>query len=90
MEGRGLSEPPPPPPALAFSPAPSFSLALPTPRTLRRKEGELPGVLRGELLAVLETGKQTTKKKGQRKQIRSETLKRKQFHFSQLDSESEL
>lgn len=62
MEGRGLSEPPPPP-ALAFSPAPSFSLALPTPRTLRRKEGELPGVLRGELLAVLETGKQTNKKK---------------------------
>lgn len=62
MEGRGLSEPPPtppapPPPPLAFSPAPSFSLALPTPRTLRRKEGELPGVLRGELLAVLETGK---------------------------------
>lgn len=71
MEGRGLSEPPPPPPpppppALAFSPAPSFSLALPTPRTLRRKEGELPGVLRGELLAVLETEKQTNKKKKDR------------------------
>lgn len=57
MEGRGLSEPPPPPPpALPFSPPPSLSLALPPPRTLRRREGELPGVLRGELLAVLETG----------------------------------
>lgn len=55
MEGRGLSGPPPP---VAFSPTPSFSLALPTPRTLRRKEGELPGVLRGELLAVLETEQQ--------------------------------
>lgn len=54
MEGRGLSEPPPPP-ALLFSPPPSPSLALPPPRTLRRREGELPGVLRGELLAVLET-----------------------------------
>lgn len=58
MEGRGLSEPPPPPPPpLVFSPPPSFSLALPPPRTLRRREGELPGVLRGELLAVLETKK---------------------------------
>lgn len=56
MEGRGLSEPPPPPPVL-FSPPPSISLALPPPRTLRRREGELPGVLRGELLAVLETQK---------------------------------
>lgn len=55
MEGRGLSEPPPPP--LVFSPPPSISLALPPPRTLRRREGELPGVLRGELLAVLETKK---------------------------------
>lgn len=64
MEGRGLSEPPPPPPpALPFSPPPSLSLALPPPRTLRRREGELPGVLRGELLAVLETGKNKTKKK---------------------------
>lgn len=53
IEGRGLSVPPPPPPLL-FSPPPSFSLALPPPRTLRRREGELPGVLRGELLAVLE------------------------------------
>lgn len=61
MEGKGLSEPPPPTP-VAFSPAPSFSLALPTPRTLRRKEGELPGVLRGELLAVLDTEK--TNKQG--------------------------
>lgn len=52
IEGRGLSDPPPPP--LLFSPPPSFSLALPPPRTLRRREGELPGVLRGELLAVLE------------------------------------
>lgn len=58
MEGRGLSEPPPPPPLL-FSPPPSFSLALPPPRTLRRREGELPGVLRGELLAVLGTKKDT-------------------------------
>lgn len=55
MEGKGLSEPPPPP--LLFSPPPSLSLALPPPRTLRRREGELPGVLRGELLAVLETKK---------------------------------
>lgn len=67
MEGRGLSEPPPPPPpppppALPFSPPPSLSLALPPPRTLRRREGELPGVLRGELLAVLETGKRKRKK----------------------------
>lgn len=58
MEGRGLSEPPPPPPLL-FSPTPSVSLALPPPRTLRRREGELPGVLRGELLAVLKTEKHT-------------------------------
>lgn len=59
MEGKGLSEPPPPPPPppLLFSPPPSLSLALPPPRTLRRREGELPGVLRGELLAVLETKK---------------------------------
>lgn len=71
MEGRGLSEPPPPPPPalLAFSPAPSFSLALPTPRTLRRREGELPGVLRGELLAVLETGKQAGGEK-KKKEVR--------------------
>lgn len=60
MEGRGLSEPPPPP--LLFSPPPSFSLALPPPRTLRRREGELPGVLRGELLAVLETKKKRTQR----------------------------
>lgn len=61
MEGRGLSEPPPPPPpALLFSPPPSLSLALPPPRTLRRREGELPGVLRGELLAVLDTQKKDT------------------------------
>lgn len=59
MEGKGLSELPPPPPPLFFSPPPSFSLALPPPRTLRRREGELPGVLRGELLAVLETEKDT-------------------------------
>lgn len=57
-EGRGLSEPPPPPP-LFFSPPPSPSLALPPPRTLRRREGELPGVLRGELLAVLRTEEET-------------------------------
>lgn len=61
MEGRGLSEHPPPPPLL-FSPPTSLSLALLPPRTLRRREGELPGVLRGELLAVLEV-KKTTKKK---------------------------
>lgn len=55
MEGSAPSEPaPPPPPLLLFSPPASFSLALPPPRTLRRREGELPGVLRGELLAVLE------------------------------------
>lgn len=78
MEGRGLSEPPPPP-ALPFSPPPSLSLALPPPRTLRRREGELPGVLRGELLAVLETGK--NKKKTQKaNKIRG--VQRKQFHFS--------
>lgn len=59
MEGRGLSDPPlpPPPPPLVFSPPPpppppSPSLARPPPRTRRRREGELPGVLRGELLAV--------------------------------------
>lgn len=46
--GRGLSEPP----TLLSTPV-SPSPALP-PRTRRRKEGELPGVLRGELLAVLE------------------------------------
>ena len=57
MEGRGLSDPPPPPPVLFSPPPPSVSLALPPPRTLRRREGELPGVLRGELLAVLETEK---------------------------------
>lgn len=78
MEGRGLSEPPPPP-ALPFSPPPSLSLALPPPRTLRRREGELPGVLRGELLAVLETGK--NKKKGHRKQIRSEEFRGNHFIF---------
>lgn len=64
MEGRGLSEPPPPP-ALPFSPPPSLSLALPPPRTLRRREGELPGVLRGELLAVLVTGENKKKKKSE-------------------------
>lgn len=53
MEGSAPSEPAPPPPPLLFSPPASFSLALPPPRTLRRREGELPGVLRGELLAVL-------------------------------------
>lgn len=77
MEGRGLSEPPPPP-ALPFSPPPSFSLALPPPRTLRRREGELPGVLRGELLAVLETGK----KKKTQKANKIRRVQRKQFHFS--------
>lgn len=71
MEGRGLSEPPPPPPLL-FSPTPSVSLALPPPRTLRRREGELPGVLRGELLAVLETEKDTE---------RESVYQRKLFHF---------
>lgn len=70
MEGRGLSEPPPPPPPLLFSPTPSVSLALPPPRTLRRREGELPGVLRGELLAVLQT------------EINREIVyQRKLFHF---------
>lgn len=64
MDGRGLSEPPPPP--LLFSPPPSPSLALPPPRTLRRREGELPGVLRGELLAVLETKQKINKKKRHR------------------------
>lgn len=48
VEGKGLSEPP----TLLSTPV-SPSLTLP-PRTRRRKEGELPGVLRGELLAVLE------------------------------------
>lgn len=64
MEGRGLSEPPPPPPPPPlFSPPPSLSLALLLPpRTLRRSEGELPGVLRGELLAVLETKKKKREK----------------------------
>lgn len=52
MEGRGLSEHPPPT---------SLSLALLPPRTLRRREGELPGVLRGELLAVLEVKKKKKK-----------------------------
>lgn len=52
--GRGLSEPPP-----LLSPAVSPSLALP-PNTRRRKEGELPGVLRGELLAVLQDGEKVT------------------------------
>lgn len=61
MEGTGLSEHPPPPPLL-FSPPTSLSLALLAPRTLRRREGELPGVLRGELLAVLEVKKQNKNK----------------------------
>lgn len=55
-EGRGLSEPllsplrsPGPPSAsLVLLPPPPLP-----PSTRRRREGELPGVLRGELLAVL-------------------------------------
>lgn len=70
IEGRGLSEPPPP---LLFSPPPSVSLVLPPPRTLRRREGELPGVLRGELLAVL--GRARTETEPQEKQ-------QKDFHIS--------
>lgn len=67
MEGSGLSEPPPPP---LFSPPPSLSLALPPPRTLRRREGELPGVLRGELLAVLdEKDKRKTVSSGENRGI---------------------
>lgn len=52
--GCGLSEPPPPP----LSVEPSPSLARP-PKTRLRREGELPGVLRGELLAVLWRAKST-------------------------------
>lgn len=49
--GRGVSVPP-----QALSPPISPSLALP-PSMRRRREGELPGVLRGELLAVLQEEK---------------------------------
>lgn len=74
MEGSAPSEPaPPPPPLLLFSPPASFSLALPPPRTLRRREGELPGVLRGELLAVLEIKRDRKKTKHSAEGRREET-----------------
>lgn len=74
MEGSAPSEPaPPPPPLLLFSPPASFSLALPPPRTLRRREGELPGVLRGELLAVLEIKRDRKKTKRSDEGRREET-----------------
>lgn len=85
MEGSAPSEPaPPPPPLLLFSPPASFSLALPPPRTLRRREGELPGVLRGELLAVLEIKRD---RKKNNVQLRGE--ERKLLHISLLDLPSE-
>lgn len=73
MEGSAPSEPAPPPPPLLFSPPASFSLALPPPRTLRRREGELLGVLRGELLAVLEIKRDRKKTKRSAEGRREET-----------------
>lgn len=49
VSSEELSAPPP----LVRSFCPSPSLARP-PSTRRRRDGELPGVLRGELLAVLQ------------------------------------
>lgn len=62
MGGRGLSVPPP-----ARSPPVSPSLALP-PSMRRRREGELPGVLRGELLAVLQEEKSQVRRYRRRDQ----------------------